>query len=358
MYPNGTPTSGIGNPYTGTNFTPLEVTRNIRNNYTSIDKESLTHSIGYQVALIQNFVNKRYLGRITDPVQDAYFTSGHFDCAIFGTLGAYEYQQLTSGLALIHKGSAMTVTTAEYYSPCYDMYWATFTATGLVFQSHTFNDVMYLTREIGSEEVVLQETYRSGIVIAATNSDTKNTYVTLSGTNINLKGDVTIPNEKRMLITNNEPIFPTYVNLTYTGVIAKKISGGGTESKSEVTKDHIKVYYYVPAPATYQTEMTPSGIFIYENTPGGTKHLNVTSTNIYATSSNGRFNISTMGSLFLDASYEITIESPNSSIKINYASGLILDAGLSYSLKIINLPTSKPADPNKVWNSGGYLCIS
>ena len=75
-YPNGQASSGVYDIFHGTNFSPNDVVRGIRDNYSPINRTTMLNSLGYQVGLIQNFVNASYLGRPEVPVQNAYMFSG------------------------------------------------------------------------------------------------------------------------------------------------------------------------------------------------------------------------------------------------------------------------------------------
>ena len=81
-YPNGQASSGVYDIFHGTNFSPNDVVRGIRDNYSPINRTTMLNSLGYQVGLIQNFVNSSYLGRPEVPVQNAYisnaWSSGQF----------------------------------------------------------------------------------------------------------------------------------------------------------------------------------------------------------------------------------------------------------------------------------------
>ena len=73
-YPYGTADTGVFNIFQ-TNFSPDDVVRGIRDNYTPINRTSLMNSLGYQVGLLQNFVNSTYIGRSTTPISSGYITN-------------------------------------------------------------------------------------------------------------------------------------------------------------------------------------------------------------------------------------------------------------------------------------------
>lgn len=72
-YPYGTPATGVLNIFTGTSFSPNDVVMGIRDNYSAVNRTTMLNSLGYQVGLLQNFVNSTYLGRPAVPVQNGYF---------------------------------------------------------------------------------------------------------------------------------------------------------------------------------------------------------------------------------------------------------------------------------------------
>lgn len=96
-YPYGTASTGVFDIF-NTNFSPSDIVRSIRDNYSPVNKTTMLNSIGYQLGLVQNFVNSSYLGRLSVPVQNAYMVSGWASSqfmALSGTLtGNYEYSSL------------------------------------------------------------------------------------------------------------------------------------------------------------------------------------------------------------------------------------------------------------------------
>ena len=75
-YPNTTNPSDdfVSGIYTS-DLSPEVVTAAIIDNYTPVNKDGMKYSLGHQVSLVQNFVNRRYLGRFDVPVQDGYITT-------------------------------------------------------------------------------------------------------------------------------------------------------------------------------------------------------------------------------------------------------------------------------------------
>lgn len=78
-YPEGTPSSGVYDVFKNNSFTPDDVVKAIRDNHTPVNRMNMLISLGYQVSLVQNFVNSRYLARSATPVQESFITSGYFD---------------------------------------------------------------------------------------------------------------------------------------------------------------------------------------------------------------------------------------------------------------------------------------
>lgn len=72
-YPYGTPSSGLQDVFTDNSFTPSDVCGSIKDNVTSINRSAFIASLGYQVSLVQNMVNKEKLARYNDPITTGYF---------------------------------------------------------------------------------------------------------------------------------------------------------------------------------------------------------------------------------------------------------------------------------------------
>lgn len=94
IYPNGIASTGVYDIFQGTNFSPSDVVRAIRDNYSPVNRTTMLNSLGYQVGLIQNFVNASYLGRPDVPVQNAYMVSGWAEdfISLSGTLTGSSFQ--------------------------------------------------------------------------------------------------------------------------------------------------------------------------------------------------------------------------------------------------------------------------
>lgn len=72
-YPQGEPCVDFNNIYTEGSFTPETMVQYIKDNYTPINKNSMRNSIGVQLSLIENWVNKTYAGRANDPILSGFF---------------------------------------------------------------------------------------------------------------------------------------------------------------------------------------------------------------------------------------------------------------------------------------------
>jgi len=74
-YPYGAPSSGVQNVWHDGNFTPETMVAGIIDNVTPVNKNTMRNSLGYQISLVQNFVNQQYLGREETPVNSGYFNT-------------------------------------------------------------------------------------------------------------------------------------------------------------------------------------------------------------------------------------------------------------------------------------------
>lgn len=71
-YPSDNPAENMADIWTSGSYTPHNVVRYIRDDYTPINKNSMRNSLGEEVSLIQNFVNEKYLARSTTPIGTGY----------------------------------------------------------------------------------------------------------------------------------------------------------------------------------------------------------------------------------------------------------------------------------------------
>ena len=74
-YPQGIPAQDMDDIWTSGNFTPSDIVTYIRDRYTPVTRTAMRNSVGYQISLLQNWVNKVYLGRADDPVESGYFNN-------------------------------------------------------------------------------------------------------------------------------------------------------------------------------------------------------------------------------------------------------------------------------------------
>ena len=72
-YPYDVPSLLMSTCWNSGSYKPTDITRTIRDNYTPVNKNSMTNSVGHEISLIQNYVNKYYLGRSDIPINSGYF---------------------------------------------------------------------------------------------------------------------------------------------------------------------------------------------------------------------------------------------------------------------------------------------
>jgi hypothetical protein len=71
-YPFDYPSESMSTVWNSGQYTPEDVVVYIRDNYTPINKTAMRNSLGYQVSLVQNYVNSHYLGRDTLPIDSGF----------------------------------------------------------------------------------------------------------------------------------------------------------------------------------------------------------------------------------------------------------------------------------------------
>ena len=88
-YPYDNPSFSMNGTWVSGNYTPDIVVNAIRDNYSPINKNTMRNSVGNQISLIQNFVNSKYLGRQSIPIQSGWimWMSGG-DMVLSGTISA------------------------------------------------------------------------------------------------------------------------------------------------------------------------------------------------------------------------------------------------------------------------------
>lgn len=74
-YPYSTPSMSMDTIWTSGQYTPENVVTYIRDDQTPINKNSMRNSLGYQLSLVQNFVNSHFLGRSEVPVNSGYLSN-------------------------------------------------------------------------------------------------------------------------------------------------------------------------------------------------------------------------------------------------------------------------------------------
>lgn len=115
-YPIGTPSTGVYDIFAGNSFTPSDVVGGIIDNHSPVNRTTMLNSLGYQVSLIQNFVNATKLARNSYPITDAYFISGHFHGAAEATGEYYSSKLVASGLSSTYCYNESTCICGMYQS--------------------------------------------------------------------------------------------------------------------------------------------------------------------------------------------------------------------------------------------------
>lgn len=82
-YPLNNPSENLDDDiWTSGDYTPFSVCRNIIDNHTPINKNGMVNSLGKEISLVQNFVNNKYLGRSSVPINSGYFKTSYFDTLV------------------------------------------------------------------------------------------------------------------------------------------------------------------------------------------------------------------------------------------------------------------------------------
>lgn len=107
-YPYDLPSLSMSTTWQSGSYKPTDVVRVIRDNITPVNKNSMTNSVGHEISLIQNYVNKYYLGRSNIPIN-----SGFFNYILINSGEPYtDYCGLTLGNANGYGGDAFFKTNA------------------------------------------------------------------------------------------------------------------------------------------------------------------------------------------------------------------------------------------------------
>lgn len=77
MYPYDQPSIDMSTYFVSGSYTPSNVVRKIRDNYTPVNKNSMMNSVGTEISAVQNFVNIKFLGRDNLPVESGFITALH-----------------------------------------------------------------------------------------------------------------------------------------------------------------------------------------------------------------------------------------------------------------------------------------
>jgi len=80
-YPAGTPSIDFSKTSitTESSMSPATVCAGIIDNYSAVNEITMRNSVGYEISLLQNFVNATYLGREATPVKSGYLTNTYSD---------------------------------------------------------------------------------------------------------------------------------------------------------------------------------------------------------------------------------------------------------------------------------------
>jgi hypothetical protein len=78
-YPYDAPATNMSGYWSDGAYTPGNTVAYIKDDVTPINKNAMVNSVGKELSLIQNFVNKTYIGRENDYVGNSYLTNIHTD---------------------------------------------------------------------------------------------------------------------------------------------------------------------------------------------------------------------------------------------------------------------------------------
>lgn len=105
-YPLGTPSDNFTSGIFTSDFSPSVVVGAIIDNHTPVNNLGMKNSVGYQIALVQNYVNTTYLGRYDKKVNTAYINYVGTDT--YHCTGVYsdllKVEEYDNGYELSHDG--------------------------------------------------------------------------------------------------------------------------------------------------------------------------------------------------------------------------------------------------------------
>lgn len=84
-YPYDLPAESMNQVWNSGAYTPEDIVSYIRDTYTPVNKTSMRNSLGYEVSLLQNFVNSHYLGRADTPVLSGFITNNNVNAQVYST---------------------------------------------------------------------------------------------------------------------------------------------------------------------------------------------------------------------------------------------------------------------------------
>lgn len=92
-YPYDNPSLTMSSTWNSGSYTPDEVVKNIRDNYTPINKNGMRNSVGHQISLIQNYINSKYIGRSDIPIEKGFIQNlSGSDIQLSGTCNAQKFE--------------------------------------------------------------------------------------------------------------------------------------------------------------------------------------------------------------------------------------------------------------------------
>ena len=343
-YPNDAPALSMSDIWTSGNYTPEDVVSYIIDDYRPINKNSMRNSLGYQVSLLQNYVNSTYLGRATTPIASGYIsnlTSSEITCGLVtSTSGVFDILEVTD--------------------------------SGIF-------DTLYVT-ETGVINI-LNVTGSGVIDILHTGSGYIHTHFSTSGIygDLLLTGTHTAISSGYVHVYDNDStwfdsLIITPARIEWYG----EDPGGGPSSRYEGIHYMSGVWFNYYIPSFYYYSQDTFNIY-NESTPLGSTSYFKFGSSIGSWKESTSLSLdATTGDIDLTAGADINITSTGDEINISGNSGINLTAGTG-EVEIIapqinqsgyywilnhtavlwsNLETSDPHSADRVWRSGDFLVFS
>lgn len=270
----------------------------IIDNYTPVNKAGMKNSIGYQLSLIQNFVNKSYLGRGQHPVNKAYMNY----------VGDSFYPVAT--------GYIKEINVAEIWG-----------SNGLNIINSTFSPMNI-------------ESYYSNL-----NIDAPLGYINLSGaySNIIVNNDLYV-NSNNMWLTVNDGDNEFLIGTSGNVFLFKANGMAGITLQSSYDIDLVCANNAVDIDAEdLEVDVTNS--------------VTMNAVNDIDLSATDNINLSASDNIVALGTDLMSIYSTTKT-QVSCYPGPIITLEPSDTIKITGLPTSKPVDSNQLWVSGEFLMIT